>query len=186
MQRLLVLDRDGVINHDSPDYIKTPDEWRAIDGSPEGIALLTAAGFTVAVATNQSGVGRGLFDEATLAAIHQKMVDSVARVGGRIDGIFYCPHAPDAGCDCRKPGTGLFDQIAAHFGLPLAGVPAIGDSMRDMQAAESAGARPVLVLTGNGQRTAAALADSGKTVDTHADLAAAARAIVDDSRGVAS
>lgn len=155
MLRLIILDRDGVINHDSDDYIKSPDEWQPIDHSLEAIARLTHAGWSVAVATNQSGIERGLFDINTLHAIHSKMVDAVAESGGRIDGIFFCPHAPDTGCDCRKPATGLFKDIAVRFGKPLTGVPVVGDSLRDLQAAHAMACVPYLVKTGKGGKTIA-------------------------------
>lgn len=151
--KLIILDRDGVINHDSPSYIKSPDEWKPIPGSLEAIALLNQAGYRVLVATNQSGVGRGLFDMATLNAIHDKMHRALGLAGGRIDGIFYCPHTQDAGCSCRKPKPGLLDEIARRFGVSLDGVPAIGDSLRDLQAAVAVGAQPILVLTGKGKKT---------------------------------
>ena len=151
--KLVILDRDGVINHDSKQFIKSPPEWRPIPGSLEAIARLNQAGYRVVVATNQSGVGRGLFDMDTLNAIHEKMHRAVQAVGGRIDAIFYCPHAPDANCDCRKPRPGMLREIAARFNADLAGVPAIGDSLRDLKAAAAVGAQPVLVLTGKGRKT---------------------------------
>jgi len=151
--KLVILDRDGVINFDSDQYIKSPAEWKPIPGSPEAIARLNQAGYRVVVATNQSGVGRAMFDMDTLNAIHDKMHKTVAAVGGRIDAVFYCPHAADADCDCRKPRPGMFARIAACFNTDLAGVPAIGDSLRDLQAAVAAGARPMLVLTGKGLKT---------------------------------
>jgi D-glycero-D-manno-heptose 1,7-bisphosphate phosphatase len=151
--KLVILDRDGVINQDSPAYIKSPEEWKPIPGSIEAIALLNQAGYRVLVATNQSGVGRGLFDMATLNAIHDKMHRALGQAGGRVDGIFYCPHAQDAGCSCRKPRPGLLDEISRRFGVSLEGVPVIGDSLRDLQAAAAVGAQPVLVLTGKGKKT---------------------------------
>jgi D-glycero-D-manno-heptose 1,7-bisphosphate phosphatase len=175
--RLVILDRDGVINHDSDDFIRTPAEWRPIEGSLEAIALLGRAGYTVAVATNQSGIGRGLYDRAALAAIHRKMRRAAARAGGAIDRIAYCPHAPDAGCDCRKPAPGLLRRLARHYGVPLAGVPAVGDTERDIDAALAVGARPLLVLTGNGEDTRRALARRGLAVETYSDLLEAARTL---------
>ena len=151
--KLIILDRDGVINHDSDQYIKSPDEWRAIDGSLEAIARLNQWGWRVVVATNQSGVGRGLFGMDTLNAINDKMVKSLAQVGGRIDAIFFCPHAADSTCDCRKPKPGMFLQIAERFNASLEGVPTVGDSLRDLQAGVSVGCTPYLVLTGKGQKT---------------------------------
>jgi D-glycero-D-manno-heptose 1,7-bisphosphate phosphatase len=151
--KLVVLDRDGVINHDSEQFIKSPDEWRPIPGSLEAIARLNHAGFRVVVATNQSGIGRGLFDMATLNAIHEKLHKALAQVGGRIDAIFFCPHTADAECDCRKPRTGLLQEAARRFSVDITTVPCIGDSLRDLQAAEAVGAQPMLVLTGKGEKT---------------------------------
>lgn len=151
--KLIVLDRDGVINVDSASFIKSPSEWRPIPGSLEAIARLHQAGYRVVVATNQSGVGRNLFDMDTLNAIHQKMHQLVAVAGGRIDAVFYCPHTADDKCDCRKPSPGMFRRIASCFNVDLAGVPAVGDSLRDLQAAVQVGAAPYLVLTGKGQKT---------------------------------
>jgi D-glycero-D-manno-heptose 1,7-bisphosphate phosphatase len=174
--KLVILDRDGVINLDSDQYIKSPEEWKPIAGSLEAIARFTQAGFRVVVATNQSGLGRGLFDMATLNAMHDKMHKAVNQLGGRIDAVFFCPHAQDAGCACRKPRPGMLLEIAERFNLSLAGVPAIGDSLRDLQAASAAGARPVLVLTGKGEQT---LKSGGlpEGTETHRDLAAAAMAL---------
>lgn len=151
--KIIVLDRDGVINQDSASYIKTPDEWKPIPGSLEAIALLNQAGYRVLVATNQSGVGRGLFEMATLNEIHNKMHRVLGLVGGRVDGIFYCPHTQDAGCSCRKPKPGLLEEIGRRFGVSLEGVPVIGDSLRDLQAAAAVGAQSILVLTGKGKKT---------------------------------
>lgn len=149
----IILDRDGVINFESKDYIKTPEEWLPIPGSLEAIGLLTQAGYTIAVATNQSGVGRGFYTQADLALIHQKMLDSVKAFGGCIDKVFYCPHLPEDHCSCRKPGVGLFEQIADYYQLDLKGIFAIGDSLRDIKAALQVGCEPILVLTGNGEQT---------------------------------
>lgn len=151
--KLIILDRDGVINHDSDAYIKSPDEWKPVQGSLEAIARLTKAGYRIAVATNQSGVARGLFDLATLGAIHTKMQARVAAAGGRIDAIFFCPHAADSHCDCRKPKPGLVLDVLARFHANPVEVTVVGDSLRDLQAATAAGCRPVLVLTGKGKRT---------------------------------
>jgi D-glycero-D-manno-heptose 1,7-bisphosphate phosphatase len=153
--KLIILDRDGVINHDSAAFIKSPAEWRPIEGSLEAIVRLNQAGYRVLVATNQSGVARGLFDMDTLNAIHQKMHQAVSALGGRIDAIFYCPHAADSNCDCRKPKPGMFHRIASCYNVNLAGVPTVGDSLRDLQAGVVAGAQPYLVLTGKGQKTRA-------------------------------
>ena len=151
--KLIVLDRDGVINHDSEQFIKSPEEWRPIAGSLEAIARLNHAGYRVIVATNQSGVGRGLFDMGTLNAIHEKMHRALGQVGGRIDAVFYCPHTTDAGCDCRNPKPGLLKEAAKRFGVDMSGVPVVGDGLRDLQAAESVGGLPMLVLTGKGEKT---------------------------------
>ena len=151
--KLAILDRDGVINFDSEHYIKSPAEWRPIPGSIEAIARLNQHGYRVAVATNQSGIGRGLFDMATLNAINDKMMELVFRQGGRIDALFFCPHTAAEECACRKPRTGMLEEIAARFHTDLRGVPAIGDSLKDLQAAEAVLAQPILVLTGKGART---------------------------------
>lgn len=151
--KLVILDRDGVINHDSDAYIKGPDEWRPIAGSLEAIAKLTQAGYHVVIATNQSGVGRGLFEMATLNAIHEKMHRAVGHAGGRIDAVFYCPHAEEANCSCRKPKTGLLEEIGRRFNVSLTGIPCIGDALRDLEAASAVGAQPILVLTGKGKKT---------------------------------
>jgi len=172
--KLIILDRDGVINHDSQAYIKSPEEWKPIPGSLEAIALLSQAGYRVLVATNQSGVGRGLFEMATLNAIHDKMHRALGLAGGRIDGIFYCPHAQDAGCNCRKPKPGLLEEIAHRFGVSLEGVPFIGDSLRDLQAAVAVGAQPILVLTGKGKKTRKD-GDLPEGTVVYDDLAAAVR-----------
>src|SRR5512134_166437 len=151
--KLVILDRDGVINHDSDEFIKSPEEWKPIPGSLEAIARLNQAGYRVVVATNQSGIGRGLLDMGTLNAIHEKLNKALAPLGGRIDAFFFCPHSADAGCGCRKPATGMFEEISRRLNTELADVPAIGDSVRDLQAAAAAGSRPILVLTGKGRRT---------------------------------
>lgn len=151
--KLIILDRDGVINEDSPDYIKHPDEWHAIPGSLQAIARLYQAGWTVAIASNQSGLARGLFDISALTAIHQKLRKELAQLGGAVDSIFVCPHGPDDNCLCRKPLPGLFHDIARRYDIDLAGVPSVGDSLRDIQAAASAGCQPWLVQTGNGPKT---------------------------------
>jgi len=151
--KLIILDRDGVINYDSEQFIKSPDEWKPIPGSLEAIARLNQNGYRVVVATNQSGIGRGLFDMPTLNAIHDKMHKSLAQVGGRIDAIFFCPHTSEADCSCRKPKSGMMLEISARYGVGLADVPAVGDSLRDLEAAARLGANPYLVLTGKGNKT---------------------------------
>ncbi len=151
--KLIILDRDGVINFDSEHFIKSPEEWKPIPGSLEAIARLNQAGYRVVLATNQSGIGRGLFDMATLNAIHDKMHKALAQVGGRIDALFFCPHTADSRCDCRKPKPGMFEEISRRFSVDLTGVPAVGDSLRDLQAAAAIGALPILVRTGKGKKT---------------------------------
>jgi D-glycero-D-manno-heptose 1,7-bisphosphate phosphatase len=178
--KLVILDRDGVINHDSPSYIKSPDEWRPIAGSLDAIAWLTQADYHVAVATNQSGVGRGLFEMATLNAIHDKMHRAVAQAGGRIDAIFYCPHPTDAACACRKPKAGMLEEIARRFSTKLDGIPCIGDSLRDLQAAATVGGQPILVLTGKGAQTRRAGGLPAGTV-VHSDLAKAVKSLLKDA-----
>ena len=171
--KLVILDRDGTINQDSDQYIKSPAEWKPVPGSLGAIARLTQNGWRVAVATNQSGIARGLFDMSTLNAIHAEMHRAVGQAGGRIDAIFFCPHAADSNCECRKPKPGLLRDIASRFGVELAGVPMIGDSLRDVAAAAAAGAQPWLVLTGNGRKTR----DAGSLppgTEIAADLAAIA------------
>ncbi len=176
--RLVILDRDGVINHDSDEFVKTPAEWLPIDGSIEAIARLSSAGFTVAVATNQSGIGRKLLDKPALNAMHDKLRGLVKDAAGDLDRIVYCPHHPDAGCKCRKPAPGLYQQLSRYYGVPLDGVPIVGDSERDLEAARAVNARPILVLTGKGRNTAADLQQRGDSVETFADLDAAATQLI--------
>jgi D-glycero-D-manno-heptose 1,7-bisphosphate phosphatase len=154
--KLVILDRDGVINVDSERFIKTPDEWKPIPGALEAIARLNGAGFHVAVATNQSGIERGLLDMNALNAIHTKMLKAVQEVGGRIDVIYYCPHSGDAGCRCRKPAPGMLVDIGQRLNVDLKDVVCIGDSPRDLEAAVAVGGIPYLVLTGKGAKTKAA------------------------------
>mgnify|MGYP000860217007 FL=1 len=153
--KLVILDRDGVINFDSAQFIKTPAEWKPIPGSLEAIARLNQSGYRVVVATNQSGVGRSLFDMDTLNAIHEKMHKALFAAGGRIDAIFYCPHTADSDCGCRKPKAGMFKRISETLNVDLKGVPAIGDSLRDLQACAKVGCLPMLVRTGKGEKTKA-------------------------------
>lgn len=175
--KLIILDRDGVINVDSALFIKTPDEWRPIPGSIEAIARLNQHGYRVVVATNQSGVGRGLFDMATLNAINDKMMELTFRQGGRIDAIFFCPCTADQKCRCRKPDTGMFEDIASRFHVGLSGVPTVGDSLRDLEAGAKAGCAPILVLTGKGKKTQAK-GDLPKGTRIFADLAEAVKHLV--------
>jgi D-glycero-D-manno-heptose 1,7-bisphosphate phosphatase len=151
--KLIVLDRDGVVNFDSDRFIKTPEEWRPIPGSLEAIARLHQADYRVVVATNQSGIGRGLLDMAAFIAINDTMTRALAEVGGRIDAVFFCPHAADARCECRKPKAGMLREIGRRFNSDLRDVPAVGDALRDLQAAHEVGALPVLVTTGKGKLT---------------------------------
>lgn len=178
--KLIILDRDGVINHDSDSFIKSPEEWRPIQGSVEAIADLSHAGYRVAVATNQSGVGRGLFDMATLNAINDKMMELVFRQGGRIDAVFFCPHTTEDQCDCRKPRPGMLKEIASRFHADLKGVPVVGDSLRDLEAGALLGCAPYLVRTGKGTKTfkAGGLPPGTQVFD---DLAHAVRHIVSEA-----
>jgi D-glycero-D-manno-heptose 1,7-bisphosphate phosphatase len=174
--KLVILDRDGVINYDSDAYIKSPEEWKPIPGSLEAIVRLNQAGYRVVLATNQSGIGRGLFEMATLNAIHDKLHRALGQLGGRIDAIFFCPHAQEDGCDCRKPKPGLYEEIGHRLNISLKGVPSVGDALRDLEAAAAVGAQPILVLTGKGQKTAREGHLPPGTL-TFPDLAAAAKAI---------
>ena len=176
--KVIVLDRDGVINQDSPDYIKTPDEWQALPGSIEAIARLYKAGYLLTIATNQSGVGRGLFSRDTLWQIHQKMLAEIAAGGGYVEKIFFCLHTPEDNCYCRKPKPGLLMQVAEVFACGFNNMIVIGDSARDIEAARAVGANAVLVRTGNGVQTEAALAENLPPV--YDDLGAAADALIAD------
>jgi D-glycero-D-manno-heptose 1,7-bisphosphate phosphatase len=153
--KLVILDRDGVINEDSDLYIKSPDEWIPIPGSLEAIAKLNQAGYHIAIATNQSGVGRGLYDMDMLNAIHDKLHRLLAKVGGHVDAIFFCPHTDADHCNCRKPLPGLIEKISERYGIPVKGVPIVGDSIRDLVAGVAVGAEPHLVLTGKGEEARA-------------------------------
>ncbi len=175
--KLIILDRDGVINQDSDQFIKSPDEWKPVAGSLEAIARLNQAGYRVVVATNQSGIGRGLFEMSTLNAIHDKMHRALAVIGGRIDAVFYCPHTAEVNCGCRKPKPGMLLDLARRFNVPLTGVPVVGDSPRDLAAAAAAGATPYLVCTGKGEKTLAAGGLPSGT-EVYADLAAVAAHLV--------
>lgn len=146
--KLVILDRDGTLNVDREDFVKSPEEWEPLPGALEAVARLNQDGWQVVLATNQPGVGRGLLDMASLNAIHARMNAELAKLGGRIDAVFFCPHTPEDGCDCRKPQPGLLVQIGERFGVDLARVPVVGDSLRDLQAARAAGAQPHLVRTG--------------------------------------
>ena len=167
--KTIILDRDGVINQDSDAFIKSPDEWIPIPGSLEAIARLSQAGYRVVVATNQSGLARGLFDQTTLYAIHQKMESAIEGHGGKLDGIYYCPHGPDDGCNCRKPEPGLLVQIGQELSTDLTQTIMVGDSLRDLQAATAVGAKPVLVLTGKGVKAFGQI--DQKQIDIYQNLA---------------
>ncbi len=181
--QLIILDRDGVINQDSDDYIKSADEWLPLPGSIEAIARLCRAGYSVAVATNQSGLGRELFDLDALEAIHEKMRGLVEGAGGHIAGIYYCPHLPTAGCQCRKPAPGLLDAIALDFSTSLSGIVFIGDSLKDLQAGVERQCQPFLVRTGKGTGTEQKLADQAdegiRKAKVYDDLAGAVDALLD-------
>jgi D-glycero-D-manno-heptose 1,7-bisphosphate phosphatase len=151
--QLVILDRDGVINYDSKDYIRSPADWRPIPGSLAAIARLNQAGYRVVVATNQSGLARGLLTLDDLFRIHEKMHQALAQVGGQIDAVFFCPHGPGDDCECRKPRPGLLLDIGRRLRLDLQDVPVVGDALRDVQAAQAVGARPILVRTGKGRET---------------------------------
>ncbi len=175
---LVVLDRDGVINRDSDTFIKSAAEWVPLPGSIEAIASLSKAGFTVAVARNQSGLSRGLFTRNALTAMHRKLRRLVANEGGHVARIVVCPHGPGVGCDCRKPEPGLLTRLAKHFGVSPQGVPVIGDSLRDLEAAAAVGAMPILVRTGRGRSTEARLHGSLANIAVYDDLAAAAAGLL--------
>ncbi len=178
--KIIILDRDGVINQDSDDFIKSPDEWVAIDGSLEAISRLSNAGYAVYVLSNQSGIARGLFSLMTLESIHEKMIQQVENNNGKISGIYFCPHGPKDHCDCRKPLAGLYEQLAADLGFAshtlFKNVPSIGDSIRDLEAATVVGATPILVQTGKGRQSQLTLQETPEHhlygVNQYVDLAA--------------
>lgn len=175
--KLIILDRDGVINFDSDEFIKSEDEWKAIPGSLEAIARLSHDGYRILIASNQSGLARKKFDIIALNKIHQKMLNHLSQFGGTIDAIFFCPHGPRQGCDCRKPKPGLLNEIASRLRITLDDVPMIGDSLSDIEAARAVNAKPILVRTGNGQK----LIDDNKVPDRvpiYSNLAAAVDALI--------
>lgn len=177
--RLVILDRDGVINEDSDGFIKSPEEWIPIPGSLEAITRLCREDYRVVLATNQSGVARGLFDMGILNQIHLRMLDQIRQKGGEIDAIFFCPHGPDDGCDCRKPQPGMFRDIADRLHINITGVPIVGDSLRDIQAAKAVDALPILVLTGKGKKTLDNMGkDEVKAVAVFEDLYAFSEALI--------
>ena len=178
--KLIILDRDGVINEDRDDYVKSVDEWVPLPGSLEAIALLNQAGYVITIATNQSGLARGYYSMADLHAMHSKMEKLLQALGGKIDSIFFCPHTDAQGCECRKPAPGLMKEIALRYkrtntAAPLSGIPIVGDSLRDLQAGIALGASPHLVLTGKGQKTLAT-GNLPEGTQIHADLMAFANA----------
>ncbi|NOR43095.1 MAG: D-glycero-beta-D-manno-heptose 1,7-bisphosphate 7-phosphatase [Gammaproteobacteria bacterium] len=177
--KLIVLDRDGVINHDSDDFIKSADEWLPIDGSLDAISRLNHSGYTVVIAANQSGLARGYFDIEAFTAIHKKLDDMLAKIGGRIDAVFYCPHGPDDACDCRKPKPGMLLAIGQRFNVPLKDVIFIGDSVSDINAAKNAHAKAVLVRTGKGVKAEKILQSASKSsVPVYDNLASAVTALL--------
>lgn len=176
---LVILDRDGVINEDSDEYVKTPDEWIPLPGSLEAIARLNNHGFRVAVASNQSGIARGYFDRSTLRAMHRKFRRLLKEVGGHVDRIEICPHGPNDGCSCRKPAPGMINRLLKHFAVEPGDVTLIGDSLRDLEAAHAAGVKSLLVRTGNGRESEKRLKDELAGTPVYDDLAAAARALTE-------
>jgi D-glycero-D-manno-heptose 1,7-bisphosphate phosphatase len=180
--KLIILDRDGVINQDSDSYIKNPDEWIPIENSLQAIARLSRAGYRVFVATNQSGLARGLFDIETLNAIHRKMTDAVQAVGGNIEAILFCPHGPDDNCDCRKPKPGLYQEIARRSQQSLKDIPVIGDSFRDIEAAISVQASPILVRTGKGERALKELKARYPHIPVFKDLYSVTEQLIESQR----
>jgi len=175
--KLIILDRDGVINQDFEDLVKSPEEWQAIPGSLEAISALNQAGYRVVIASNQSGLARGLFDIDTLNAIHRKMHDELEKVGGHLDGIFFCPHRPSDNCTCRKPKPGMLEQICKRFFAEPSDTPFIGDSVRDLEAAQVIGAKPMLVLTGKGSQTSKRIRPD-QNIPVFEDLADAVDALI--------
>lgn len=179
--KLIILDRDGVINYDSDDYIKSVDEWEPIPGSLQAMGRLCQAGYTLVVMTNQSGIARQMFDLETLHAMHKKMDGLLEQYGGQVSAVFFCPHGPDDACDCRKPKAGMYQDLAARFQCDFEGVPSIGDSLRDIQAARMAGAKPILVRTGKGEGTLATAGEELSGVPVFKDLDEVADVILGES-----
>jgi len=172
--RILIVDRDGVINEESAAFIKTPEEWHPVPGSIEALAAASQMGFHVFVVSNQSGIARGLIDVGQLQRIHSRLIAEVQRAGGRIDAILYCPHGPDDGCRCRKPRPGLLESIGMRTGAPLSEAIFVGDRLSDLEAARAVGARAVLVETGHGLETLARL-PARERLNVYPDLAAVVR-----------
>ncbi len=179
--KLIILDRDGVINEDSDDYIKSTDEWIPIPGSLDAIARLNHAGYSVAIASNQSGIARGYFSLETLAAMNVKMNDMLSPLGGRVDAMFFCPHGPKDGCDCRKPRPGMLTEIGNRFQTGLSDVLFVGDNINDIKAAQAAGAKPVIVRTGKGEQTANSIAENNmNNIPVYDDLAGVVNSILEN------
>ena len=178
--KLVITGRDGILNHFRSDHVKAPEEWHPIPGALEAVARLNHAGWHVVVATNQSGIGRGMIDMTSVNAVHQHMMKLLAEKGGRIDAVFFCPHTATEQCGCRKPRTGMLEEIAARFHVDMKAVPFVGDALKDLKAAELVGAQPVLVLTGKGEKTKA---EGGLPKGTlvFADLAEASRHVISHS-----
>ncbi len=179
--KLIILDRDGVINQDSDAYIKSKEEWLPINGSLEAIARLSHGGYTIVVASNQSGLARGYFNIEALSSMHKKMDDMLVKLGGKVDAVFYCPHGPDDACDCRKPKPGMLLEIGQRFNVPLKEVRFVGDSVSDIKAASNAHARPMLVRTGKGVKAEMILrveCEQSKSIPVFDDLASAVEAIL--------
>ena len=180
--KLIILDRDGTLNEDRDDYVKSPDEWVPLPGALEAVARLNHAGWHIVLATNQSGIGRGLFDMAALNAMHAKMNQMLAHHGGRVDAVFFCPHEPDAQCSCRKPLPGLYEQISERYGVDLKDVPTVGDSLRDVQAGAAVGCETHFVRTGKAARMSdvqlAQLLQQVPGTTVHKDLGAFAEFII--------
>lgn len=179
--KLVILDRDGTLNAESDEFIKSPDEWQPLPGALEAVARLNHAGWHVVLATNQPGLGRGLFDMSTLNAIHAKMHKKLAALGARLDAVFFCPHSPEEGCRCAKPQPGLFEQIAERYGTDLRGMPTVGDRLRDLLAGVAVGCEPHLLLTGDGARYRGQGLPPTFPADTvvHEDLAAFATYLIE-------
>jgi D-glycero-D-manno-heptose 1,7-bisphosphate phosphatase len=181
MKKLIILDRDGVINHDSDEYIKSPQEWIPIDGSLEAIARLNHADYHVVIATNQSGIARKLFSMDTLVDMHNKMYRLAEEVGAHIDAVFFCPHAPRDDCDCRKPKPGMLIDIAKRYNANFSDIKMIGDSLRDLQATAAVNANPILVRTGKGAKFEHTLGEAGLgAVPVYDNLSAAVDAILEN------
>lgn len=174
----IILDRDGVINYNSREYIKSPDEWEAIPGSLEAIATLNRAGYRVIIVTNQSGVARGFYDIETLDSIHEKLTDELSSVGGYVEEIFFCPHHPEEACHCRKPKPGLFQEIQKKYDIDLKTTYFVGDSLSDIQAAQLSGCKPILVLTGNGKETLEKNPELATSLECYGNLAEAVEQIL--------